>query len=89
VDPAAADVIQVTRSQAMETTLSPEWTEDALLEADANNVEPTLGGPRGPVYVQLDNDSVDSLLESGLMTEAETLAFTSSSSVLPTLLFRP
>jgi len=89
VDPAAADVIQVTRSQAVETTLSPEWTEDAVSDADANNVEPTLGGPRGPVYVQLDNDSVDSHLESGLMTEAETLAFTSSSSVLPTLLFRP
>jgi len=88
-DPAAADVIQATRSQAVEATLPPEWAMDTPFGEGSNNVEPTLGGQRGPVYVQLDNSSDTLLLESGLVTEAETLAFSSSSSVLPTLLFQP
>ena len=86
----AADAIQITRPQIVEATRPPEWAEEAVFDdAEANSIEATLGGARGPVYIQLDEDASDVVLQSGLMSEAETTLPSTSSSVLPTLLSSP
>jgi len=85
--------IQITQALEMTPTPTLQWSEDAAFAdyaAEANNdVEATLGGPRGPVHIQLDNSADDFVLLSGLVADAETLTFSSSTSVLPTLLFSP